>query len=64
MAFELSITLLNTFALHVDSGLYGYYSAVFVFGTLAARLLVCLLRASFYAVIMPSLPDPLKRTLH
>ncbi len=61
---ELSITLLNTFALYVDSRLYGYYSPVFVFGTLAARLLVCAVKSLAYGAVIPEVLKALRKTLH
>lgn len=60
---ELVITLLNTFALYVDSKVMGYYSAAFVFGTLAARLVVCIVKAVIYGEVLPILIKPLKKTL-
>lgn len=63
LASELAITLLNTFALYVDSRLYGYYSAAFVFGTLAARLVLCVGKSVVYGVVMPTLIKPLRKIL-
>ena len=60
---ELAITLLNTLALYVDSRLYGYYSAVFVFGTLAVRLALCVGKAIVYGAVLPALLEPLKKIL-
>ena len=60
---ELAITLLNTFALYVDSRLYGYYSAAFVFGTLAVRLAICVAKAVCFGVVLPVLLRPLRKLL-
>lgn len=60
---ELCITLLNTFALYMDSKIYAYYSPAFVFGTLALRLLLCLVRALVYTALMPPLLGSLKKVL-
>ena len=60
---ELCITLLNTFALYVDSKIYAYYSPAFVFGTLALRLFLCLVRALVYTTLMPPLLGSLKKVL-
>lgn len=57
---ELAITLLNTVALYVDSKLYGYYSAAFVFGTLVARLIVCIVKSVAYSAFLPALIKPLR----
>lgn len=59
---ELTITLLNTFALYVYSKLYGNYSPAFVFGTLAARLLVCAVKSLSYGAVIPELLMALKKT--
>ena len=60
---ELCITLLNTFALYVDSKIYAYYSPAFVFGTLALRLFLCLVRALVYTALMPPLLGYMKKVL-
>ena len=60
---ELAITLLNTFALYVDSHIFGYYSAAFVFGTLSVRLALCVAKGIVYGSIMQSLIRPLRRTV-
>ena len=60
-AAELCVTLLNTAALYVDSKLYGYYSAAFVFGTLAVRLALCAAKAVVYAEVLPVLLAALRR---
>lgn len=61
---ELCVTLLNTFALFVDSKLFGYYSAAFVFGTLALRLVICVAKAVCYGLLLPALLQPLRKALH
>lgn len=63
IASELTITLLNTFALYVDSKIFGYYSAAFVFGTLALRLAICVAKAAVYGAVLPALLKPLRRVL-
>lgn len=55
LAAELSITLLNTLALAVDSLIYGYYSPAFIFGTLAIRLVICAAKAAAYSAALPLL---------
>ncbi len=60
---ELLITLLNTLALYVDSVVFSYYSAAFVFGTLAIRLAVCVAKAVVYGALFPSLLKPLLKTI-
>ena len=64
LASELAITLLNTLALYVDSKLYGYYSAAFVFGTLALRLALCAGKSVVYGIILTTLVRPLSKILN
>ena len=52
---ELAITLLNTLALYVDSRVFGYYSPVFVFGTLTVRLCISALKSAAYGIVLPIL---------
>lgn len=55
LAAELSVTLLNTLALYVDSKIFGYYSPAFVFGTLAVRLCISAVKSVAYSVVLPQL---------
>ena len=52
---ELGITALNTASLYIDSLIYGYYSPVFVFGTLPLRLGICAAKAVVFSLLLPSL---------
>lgn len=52
---ELGITVLNTGSLYVDSLIYGYYSPVFVFGTLPLRLAICAGKGIVLALLLPTL---------
>lgn len=52
---ELLITALNTLVLYVDSKIYGYYSAAFIFGSLTLRLVICVGKALAYAFALPPL---------
>lgn len=56
---ELVITTLNTGVMYIDSKIYGYYSAVYIFGSLALRYVICVGKAIVTGAIMP----PLVRTL-
>ena len=55
---ELGITALNTASLYIDSLIYGYYSPVFVFGTLPLRLGICAAKAVVFSLLLPSLLPP------
>lgn len=52
---EIVITLLNTGVMYVDSKFYGYYSFVYIFGTFVLRVVICVVKATLYAVIIPKL---------
>ena len=52
---ELLVTTLNTGVLYIDSKIYGYYSAAYIFGAILTRYLVCVVKAAVIGVIMPPL---------
>lgn len=60
---ELGITVLNTGSLYVDSLIYGYYSPVFVFGTLPLRLAICAGKGIVLALLLPTLLRVARRAL-
>ena len=64
MIGELLITLLNTFALYVDSHIYGYYTPTFITGVLGLRLTICVVKAVAYGVVLPAVLTPVRRVFH
>ena len=58
------IFLLNTGVLYVDSIVYGYYSAVYIFGSLIPRFLISLVKAAAFTAVLPSLMRAADRALH
>lgn len=60
---ELGITALNTASLYIDSLIYGYYSPVFVFGTLPLRLGICAAKAAVFSLLLPSLLPLVRRAV-
>ena len=58
---ELLITALNTVVLYIDSKLYGYYSAAFIFGSLALRIVICVVKALAYSFALPPLLHALRK---
>ena len=60
---ELGITVLNTGSLYLDSLIYGYYSPVFVFGTLPLRLAICAGKGIVLALLLPTLLRVTRRAL-
>ena len=59
----LCITVLNTGSLYLDSLIYGYYSPVFVFGTLPLRLAICAGKGIVLALLLPTLLRVTRRAL-
>jgi len=54
---------LDTFVLYVDSKVYGYYSYVYIFGTIIPRTIVCFAKAAVFTAVMPLLLKTAKRVL-
>lgn len=52
---ELMVTLLNTGVIYADSKLYGYYTPALITGSLALRLVICVVKAVAYAFALPPL---------
>ena len=63
IASELVLIVLNTAALYADSKIYGYYSAVFVFGSIPWRLVVSVIRSLVYILILPPLLRAVRKVL-
>lgn len=58
---ELLITALNTVVLYIDSKIYGYYSPVYIFGSLALRAALCVGKAVAYSFALPPLLRAVRR---
>ena len=54
-------SLLNTFALYVDSKMFGYYSEYMVFGILAVRLVLAVLMSGAFGYVTLYIVSALKR---
>ena len=54
-------SLANTFALYVDSKMYGYYSYYMVFGVLVTRLTIAVVLSGCFGVISRPVVAALKR---
>lgn len=61
LAGEGLIFLLNTLVLYIDSKIYGYYSPVFIFGSMPLRALLCVLKAVLYTAVLPTLLKVLRK---
>lgn len=57
------IFVLNTGVLYIDSKVYGYYSYVYIFGTIVPRTIVCFAKAAVFSAVMPVLLTAAKRVL-
>ena len=62
-AGSILIFLLNTFVLYVDSKVYGYYSFVYIFGTIVPRTVICLAKAAVFTAVMPMLLEAAGKVL-
>lgn len=58
---ELLITVLNTGVMYIDSKIYGYYSAAYIFGSSALRIVVCIVKAVAFALVLPVLIKAVKK---
>ena len=61
---ELIVTGLNTLSLYIDSHIYGYYYPTFITASLAARIVICIVKACVYGAVLPALLRRLKTQLH
>ena len=62
LAGEGLIFLLNTLVIYLDSIIYGYYSAAYVFGSFFLRAGICGAKAVLYAAVLPLLLAALRRS--
>ena len=62
-ATGIMIFLLNTLVLYIDSKIYGYYSAVFIFGSLPLRAAIALGKAAAFTAGLPMLLKAARRGL-
>lgn len=58
---ELAVTLLNTVAIYVDSKIYGWYYPALIVGSLALRLVICVVKAVAFGAILPGLTGAIRR---
>ncbi len=60
---QLLITVINTASIYVDSKIYGYYSAAFVFGSLVTRLGIAAVKGALFGIVLPQITPRLQRLL-
>ncbi|MBR4725039.1 MAG: ECF transporter S component [Lachnospiraceae bacterium] len=58
---ELLVTLLNTGVIYIDSKIYGWYYPTLITGSLLIRIIVCLVKGSFFSVILYELIRAIKK---
>lgn len=57
---ELIVTTLNTGVMYIDSKIYGYYSAAYIFGSIVIRYMICVGKAIVVGSVLPMLTRLLK----
>ena len=62
VAAELAVTAINTAALYIDSKLYGYWFPGFILGALGLRLVICVVKATAFGLVLPSVTETVRRT--
>jgi ECF transporter S component (folate family) len=60
IAVEILILIINTGVIYIDSKIYGYYSAAYVFGSLAVRIVICIVKSAAFGLVLPMLLRGLK----
>lgn len=58
---EIMIFLMNTAVIYIDSKIYGYYSAAYVFGSFGLRFVICIVKSMAFAAVLPVLLKGLRR---
>lgn len=57
------IFVLNTLVMYVDSIVYQYYSAVYIFGSLPLRTVIMVIKAVAFSAVMPTLLKAAKKVI-
>jgi len=57
------VLVLNTAVMYIDSKVYGYYSAAYIFGATTMRIVVCLVKAAAFSAVLPGLIAAVKKVL-
>lgn len=59
----LLVTALNTFAMYLDSVIYGYFSVPYVFGALPFRIVAGIITAVAYTAVLPTVLKSVRHIL-
>lgn len=60
---ELVVTILNTDVMYIDSKIYGYYSFVYIFGTIVPRFAICIGKGVVYGAVLHPLMETVKKAI-
>lgn len=55
------VTILNTLAIYVDSKVNGYYTFIYVFGSILIKIITNIVLSAFYSLIIPKLINNIKK---
>ena len=58
---QVLLRLLNTLVILIDSLIFGYYSFVYVFGSLIVRLMSSILVGIVYCIVLPFIVNAIKK---
>ncbi len=58
---EFMTLFINTGVIYIDSKIYGYYSAAYVFGSFALRVVICAVKSFVFGCVLPVLMEALHR---
>ena len=61
ISLQVILTLLNTVAILIDSIIFGYYSFVYVYGSLIVRLMSSILVGILYCIVLPFIINAIKK---
>jgi len=61
MLSALLVTLLNTFAIYIDSIVFGYYSFAYVFGSIFVKIIIGIILSFIYTLVIPKLISRISR---
>ena len=58
---QVILTLLNTVVILIDSIIFGYYSFIYVYGSLITRLMTSILVGIIYSIVLPFVISAIKK---
>ena len=61
ISLQVVLTLLNTVVILIDSIIFGYYSFIYVYGSLITRLMTSILVGIIYSVVLPFVISAIKK---